>query len=367
MADGRLPHARVDHQRLEELGWDRLREGEVEALDPAAQLDVGRVVADHGIRFLVATSRAVVSVPLLPALRRQGRAVAVGDWVTLRPPDGAISAVLTRRTAISRRTPEAATREQVLAANVDVVLITTAVDGDFNVRRLERLLTVAYQSGADPVIVLTKADLGDAAARRAQVEAIAPEVPVVVVSALQDTGLDELRAHLGRGRTAVFLGQSGVGKSTLVNRLAGRDAQRTGVVHQGSGQGRHTTSHRELLQLPSGGAVIDTPGLREVQLWEGELDDGQGALADAFADVEALAQQCRFTDCAHEGEPGCAIARALEAGDLDPDRWASYRKLQQELRTISVRVDARSRGEERRRWRSLRREADDRETTKRHR
>lgn len=353
--------------RLDELGWNHILQGEFDALDPAAELEIGRVVADHGIRFLVATSSAVVPAPLQPALRRAGRGVAVGDWVTLRPPDGAISGVLPRRTAISRRGPEAATREQVLAANVDVVLIATAVDGDFNIRRVERMLTVAYQSGADPVVVLTKAELGDPAARQAEVQGIAPDVPVVAVSAHQGSGLDELRGHLERGSTAVLLGQSGVGKSTLVNALAGREMQRTRNVHQATGQGRHTTSHRELLQLPGAGCVIDTPGLRELQLWEAELDDGQGALDDAFGDIEELARRCRFSDCAHQGEPGCAVAGALENGELQPARWASYRKLQRELHSISSRVDARARGEERRRWRSLRRDAAAREAAKRYR
>ncbi len=352
--------------RLDELGWNHILQGEFDALDPAAELEIGRVVADHGIRFLVATSSAVVPAPLQPALRRAGRGVAVGDWVTLRPPDGAISAVLSRRTAISRRTPDPATREQVLAANVDVILIATAVDADFNLRRVERMLTVAYQSGADPVVVLTKAELGDPAARRREVEAIAPDVPVVSVSAHRSTGLDELREHLTRGRTAVLVGQSGVGKSTLVNALAGRELQRTASVHEGTGQGRHTTSHRELMQLPGAGCVIDTPGLRELQLWEAELPEGQGALDDAFADVDELARQCRFSDCAHDGEPGCAVAHALETGELQSGRWASYRKLQRELHSISARVDARARGEERRRWRSLRREAAAREAAKRY-
>ncbi len=352
--------------RLDQLGWNHTLQGEFDALDPAAELEIGRVVADHGVRFMVATSSAVVPAPLQPALRRGGREIAVGDWVTLRPPDGAISAVLPRRTAISRRTPEAATREQILAANVDLVLIATAVDADFNVRRLERMLTVAYQSGADPVVVLTKADLGDAAARRAEVEAIAPEVPVIAVSAHRGTGLEELRAHLAPGCTAVFLGQSGVGKSTLVNLLTGQQ-QRTRTVHEGTGQGRHATSHRELMRLPGGGCVIDTPGLREVQLWEGQPEEGQGALDDAFADIDDLARECRFSDCAHGGEPGCAVARALEVGELDPKRWASYLKLQRELHVITARVDARGRGQERRRWRSIRREAAEREAAKRYR
>lgn len=347
--------------RLDRLGWTDTLQHQFDELDPQQTLEPGRVVADHGIRFLVATSSAVVSVPLQPALRRAGRAVAVGDWVGLRPPDGAISVVLPRSTAISRRMPDAATKEQVLAANVDLVLLTTAVSGDFNVRRLERMLTVAYQSGAEPVVVLTKADLGDAAVRRSEVEAIAPGVAVVAVSAYTGEGLEEL-ARLLPGRTAVFFGQSGVGKSTLVNGLAGREALRTGDVHRGTGHGRHTTSHRELLQLPGGGCVIDTPGLREVQLWEGEE-----ALDDAFGDIEELARHCRFADCAHRGEPGCAVARALEDGTLDPARWDSYRKLERELQAVTVRVDGRTRGEERRRWRSLQRAAAEQQSAKRYR
>ncbi|MFZ0218114.1 MAG: ribosome small subunit-dependent GTPase A [Candidatus Dormiibacterota bacterium] len=344
--------------RLLELGWTDTLQSSLDALGDAS-LDAARILADHGIRFLVAASSGTYAAPLATSLRKAGREIAVGDWVAVRPSDGAVVAVLERRSAISRRTSESATKEQVLAANVDLVCIATAVDGDFNLRRLERLLTLAYQSGADPIVVLTKADLGDAARRRQEVETIAPGVPVVAVSAVTGCGLDELRAQLGAQRTAVLLGQSGVGKSTLVNLLAGREALRTGTLHR-TGRGRHTTSHRELLQLPDGGAIIDTPGLREVQLWEG--DD---ALEQTFGDIDDLAASCRFSDCAHAGEPGCAIAAALADGTLVPERWTSYQKLQRELAAVERRVDQRARGQERRRWQTLQREAQDQAAAKR--
>lgn len=347
---------------LARLGWDDRLAHDLAALgDPVLQ--PARVGADHGAEVLVHTDGDARRARLAAALRGDRRA-AVGDWVALRgggdQPE--VAAILPRRTAISRKVPDQEVREQVLAANVDVVLVATALDADFNVRRIERLLTVAYQSGAMPAVVLTKSDVrspeaADAAA--AEVAGVAPGVPVLTVSPLTGAGVDDVRGLVPPGCTAVVIGSSGVGKSTLINRLVGTDVLRTGDVHR-TGQGRHTTTHRELFLVPSGGVMIDTPGLREIQLWVGEE-----ALDRLFADIEDLTLRCRFANCGHRSEPGCAVRAALADGSLDNGRWAGYRKLQRELRAIEVRSDARARSEERRHWIALTRAGRDRSHAKR--
>jgi ribosome biogenesis GTPase len=335
---------------LEELGWgDDLATAFVSLGD--GSLAPARVTADLGTAFLVESARGTADAQLGNALKQAGRPVAVGDWVAVRHQADItqIRAVLPRRSAVRRKAPEAGTDEQLLAANVDLVFIVCAVGADFNLRRIERLLTVAYQSGAAPVVLLTKTDLEEVTPYEAQVAEIAPGVPIVAVSGLRGEGTEDVRAQLPTGKTAVLIGSSGVGKSTLINRLVGLDVLRTREVHRG-GQGRHTTSHRQLLKVPGGGLIIDTPGLREVQLWAGE-----DALGQVFAEIEALARDCRFTDCRHQEEPDCAVNAALGDGRLDPSRFASFRKLQRELRAVAVRADARLRIEERRKWRVIHR------------
>lgn len=291
-----------------------------------------RVVADYGADYLVSDG----------ASTRRARArqcdPAVGDWVTV---DGDfISGILPRRTAFTRRAPGVETKEQVLAANIDVAFVVAAAT-DINLRRLERYLTIAWQSGAVPVIVLTKADLV------ASVGPLPVPAPVIVTSSVTGEGIDEIRNELRPSRTGVLLGPSGVGKSTLINCLLGSEVMATRAVHR-SGEGRHMTSHRQLLELPGGGMIIDTPGLREAQLWRGEE-----ALSGVFEDIEELALQCRFSDCAHLTEPDCAIRSALATGALDAGRWNSYRKLQRELRAVAAKSDARLRAEDRKKWKQI--------------
>ena len=258
-----------------------------------------------------------------------------------------IHAVLPRRTCFSR-TGVAVTEEQILAANVDTVFIVTALGHDLNPRRLERYLATAWESGADPVVVVTKTDLyDDVPARLVELEAVSLGVPLLPISNLTGEGVDGLRGWLTNGRTVALLGSSGVGKSSLANRLLGDERQDVREIRE-DGRGRHTTTHRELFVVPSGGLLLDTPGMRALELW----DAGDG-VSGAFADVEEAAARCRFSDCGHETEPGCAVRAALEAGTLDPERVASYDKLQRELAFVERKQDKRAAAEERRRWRAV--------------
>ncbi len=281
---------------------------------------------------------------------------AVGDWVAIapRPEEGTatIHAVLPRRSRFSRKAAGDRTEEQVAAANVDITFLVAGLDGDFNVRRIERYLTVAWDSGARPVVVLNKADLcADIARYVSEVEAVAFGTPVIALSAVTGRGVEELRTLVPPGATGAFLGSSGVGKSSLVNALIGETRQTTRSVRDDDSRGRHTTTHRELIPLPGGGMIIDTPGMRELQVWTG--DDG---LETAFADVEALAAQCRFANCTHQNEPGCAVQAALEDGTLQRDRFRSYAKLQREIQYQALRQDQSARVIEKSRWKKIAKE-----------
>ncbi len=272
------------------------------------------------------------------------------DWVACaaRPGEGAaaIHAVLPRSSVFVRKASGPNVAPQTVAANVHIALLTASLNADLSLRRLERYLAVAWESGAAPVVVLTKADAcDDVDALVAQVESIAFGCPVHAVSAVTGQGLAALAALLGPGQTAVLLGSSGVGKSTLVNALAGQALMATQAIIEEGARGRHTTTHRELTLLPSGGLVLDTPGMRELGLW-----DNEAGVAAAFGDIEALAAQCRFGDCAHRTEPGCAVRTALEDGSLDPDRWKSFGKLQRELAHLDLKDDPLARAEVRKVW-----------------
>ena len=332
---------------LRALGWtaelaDNLEQG----------LEPGRVAAVHRGAFDVATAHGTVRARLPGRLVHEGVDVAVGDWVGLA--GALVRAVVPRRSAIVRKMAGLTSDAQTLAANVDVAFVVTSLGPDLEPRRIERYLVTIWESGATPEIVLTKADrMDDPWELVAEVEAVAVGVPVHVVSAVSGQGCDELRARIEPGATAVMLGSSGVGKSTLVNRFAGRELMAVRETRADDDEGRHTTTHRELILLPGGGVVIDTPGLRELQLW----DAGSEAVDGAFSDIEQLAAECRFNDCAHGTEPGCAVQAALRSGELSGDRYESWGKLQRELRSIAMRTDARLRKEERRRWQLITREA----------
>src|SRR4029453_1683037 len=331
---------------LERLGWnDEIARAFEDPTEPG--LTPGRVAVQHRGAWQVVTAQAEQLVELTGRAHPQAgpRALpGVGDWVAVR--DGLIDAVLPRESKFSRKTPWTEVAEQVLVANVDVAFLVMGLDErDFNVRRLERYLTTAWEGGATPVIVLNKVDLtDDLDGRIAETDTVAFGVPIHAVSARTGVGVEDLRRHLAGGRTAVLLGSSGVGKSSIINRLLGDERFKTADVRS-DGRGRHTTSHRELVPVPGGGVIIDTPGLRELQLWE--TDEG---LDQAFVDVADLIASCRFSDCEHRTEPGCAVKAALKDGSLSPQRLDTSQKLRRELARLERKLDPKLRSEERKKW-----------------
>lgn len=342
-------------QGLEEYGWNPSLSTHFEP-HAARGLAAGRVIADLGTGLRLATAGGVAEATAAGRLLRDGERPAVGDWVGYRPPGetgGAalIEAVLPRRTKLARKGAGGRTEEQVVAANVDVVVVVMGLDEDFNLRRLERFLVMAWESGARPLVLLNKADLAaDPAARAVEVETVAAGVPVVMASCTSGQGIDDLLPHLVPGETVALVGSSGVGKSTLINRLLGDKVQQTREVRASDRRGQHATSHRELFRLPGGALLIDNPGMRELAPWAGDE-----ALAGVFDDVEELAAGCRFRDCGHRGEPGCAVRAAVEEGRLAPDRLEAFHGLQRELDYLVRRQDAGAAQDERRRWRAIHR------------
>jgi ribosome biogenesis GTPase len=337
---------------LASYGWS----DELQAqFDPyaARALVPARVTVQQRSLYTLASERGELSAELSGRFAFEadhGEYPVAGDWVAVaaRPEErsATIHAVLPRRTAFVRKAAGDTIAEQVVAANVDSVFLVTSLNADFNLRRLERYLATAWESGAQPVIVLTKADLCDEVDELVfEVESIAFGVPVHAVSAVTGRGLDDVRLYLGPGRTAVLLGTSGVGKSTLVNALAGEELLATQEIREDDARGRHTTTHRELVLLPGGGLILDTPGMRELGLW-----DASEGVSGAFEDVEELFADCRFSDCAHEAEPGCAVRGALADGTLDEARWDSYVKLQRELAHLERKGDPRAMSAERKKW-----------------
>jgi ribosome biogenesis GTPase len=351
-----------DTTHLASLGWDA---GWAAAFHAACELPgnrsentvvPGRVVAEHRERYTVSAMGGEVSAVLAGRVRHILRVreelPAVGDWVGISREAGDGTAivrfVVPRRSAFLRKSAGSVTEAQVVAANVDVALIVTALPGDLNARRLERYVTLAWESGATPAIVLTKSDLSDdVSGALSQAGLAAPGVDVIAVSAMNGDGMESLAAWLVPGRTAVLMGSSGVGKSTLVNHLLGATQLRTGTLAS-TGKGRHTTTHRELVRLANGALLIDTPGMRELQLWN--ADDG---LSPTFADVEAYGASCRFRDCAHDQEPGCAVREAVASGKLAAERLEHWHRLRRELAFLARKQDQRADAEQRHRIRGV--------------
>jgi ribosome biogenesis GTPase len=337
---------------IQSYGWSDALQRDFEP-HAARGLIPGRIIVQQRGLYDIATDAGELTAQISGRLAHEaerGGYPAVGDWVAAAPRPGeqaaVIHAVLPRRTAFVRKAADSVATEQVVAANVDVALLVASMNADFNARRLERYLATAWQSGASPVVVLTKADLAaDPDGPVAEAEAVAFGAPVLAVSAMTGQGLAALAVLLKPGQTAVLVGSSGVGKSSLVNALAGADLMATAAIREADAHGRHTTTHRELVRLPSGALILDTPGMRELGLL-----DAESGLSATFEDIEALAETCRFADCGHTNEPGCAVRESLDGGALDPGRWKSFRKLQRELAHVARQSDPVSREAERRKW-----------------
>lgn len=334
---------------LEDLGWSPFFSANLDHGD--SSLLPGRVSSQHRDLYRVLTADGELVCSIAGRLRNHAFLAsdlpAVGDWVLLGRREqsrGAIHRLLPRRSKLSRRAAGIRNHEQIIAANVDTVFIVASLDHDFSLRRMERYLSLVAGSGAQPVLVLSKCDAaGDAEAKRVSAEVIAQGAPVHLVSAHDGTGLDELRTYLQRGCTVAFVGSSGVGKSTLINALFGADVQLTRAVRNSDSKGRHTTTYRRLVPIPGGAMLLDTPGMREIQLW---ADDD--SLDTSFADIAAAANECRFRDCTHHHEPGCAVRERA-----DPDRLAGFHKQQKELAYLHRQTNQQAARAEKQKWKAI--------------
>jgi ribosome biogenesis GTPase len=338
---------------LTDLGWTDFF---AQHFDKADGCVPARIIAEHRNRYQIEGETGEFSACISGRLRHEvtsrAELPAVGDWVVVQRLTGdaeaVIHRVLPRKSKFSRKVAGDRTDEQVVAANADTVWIVSSLDQDFSLRRVERYLTLAWESGANPVIVLTKSDLcDDVESYVSKIESTAVGTAVHATSSLIGIGLSELQVYFRDHATVALLGSSGVGKSALINALAGSMLQKTSEVRD-DGKGRHTTTHRQLIRLGTGGLIIDTPGMRELQLW-----DGESSLPDVFAEIDDLARACRFSDCRHAGEPGCAVADAIAQGQLSESRFQSYQKLERELAHLERKQNARAQHEEKQRIKSI--------------
>lgn len=350
---------------LEELGWNSHFKTLFDSFNNENNLEPARITQAHkGLYMMVNTCGeflAEISGKMRYTASGYNDFPAVGDWVLAKifPEEkkGIIHVILKRKNRFSRKAvlsggmpdSQGKTEEQVIAANINTVFIVNSMDGDFSLRRIERYITSVYDSNMNPVIVLNKADIvSDIDSYVNQAESIAFGVPVIPVSALTGDGINKLREFIHPGKTIIFLGSSGVGKSTIINSLTGTNKQKVNAVRESDQKGRHTTTTRELIILPDGGIVIDTPGMREFQPWKGERDTGK-----AFEDIESIALKCRFKDCSHGSEPGCAVKEALNNGDLDSGRYSNYMQMKKEARYLETRVEKRAELAEKKKWKDI--------------
>jgi len=329
-----------------------------EAFEKIAKVNqiIGRISLEHKRIYRVWTVYGEllceVSGKLAYGAQSREEYPAVGDWVILTPRSaeakGTITNILPRKSKFSRKVAGNNTEEQIVAANVDTIFLVNSLNEDLNIRRLERYVTLTWESGASPVIVLTKADLAaDLSEKLRVVESVALGIPVITISVVNNTGLDQLKTYLHPGKTVALLGSSGVGKSTLTNYLCGYEKQEVQEIRDTDAKGRHTTTNREMVLLPNNAILIDTPGMRELQLWNSEE-----GISNSFSEIEELAASCKFRDCQHEKEMGCAVKLAIEQGELEEERLQSYKKLLRELAFLERRQDKKAKSDEKKKWKS---------------
>jgi ribosome biogenesis GTPase len=350
---------------LKDLGWDSHFRLQFENIENKDSLEPARITQEHKGLYMMINPGGEYMAEISGRMRYTTRGFsdfpAVGDWVLAKifaeEKKGIIRTLLERRNRFSRKAvlsggmpdSQGKIEEQVIAANINTVFIVTSMDSDFSPRRIERYMTSAYDSNINPVIVLNKADIaGDMEDYINHAESIAFGVPVIPVSGLTGTGIDNLRKFILPGETIVFLGSSGVGKSTIINNLTGTDRQKVNAVRETDHKGRHTTTTRELIILPDGGILIDTPGMREFQPWKSEKETGS-----AFKDIESFAEKCRYKNCGHESEPGCAVKEALNNGNLDSGRYNNYVQMKKEARYLERKVEKKAELTEKKKWKEI--------------